>query len=434
MSTASAREKGKLLVRCDAELDAAGASAKRWSIWVPGRIEVLGKHTDYAGGRSLLCAVERGFCLRAAPRDDATVRVNDVVRGGTVEVTLGEPAAAAPEGDWSRYVAAVARRLPRDFPVVTRGVEIALGGDLPVAAGMSGSSALVVAVVMALGKANALGSTPEFRDVLSSREELATYLGCVESGAPFRGRPGDEGVGTLGGCQDHTAIVCAEAGRLVGYRWSPVRRETAVGMPDGHVFVIASSGVEAAKTAGARVAYNRVSRLARELLRLWNGMTYRNDATLADALASAPDAADRLRGYARSQPVQDFQPDELAARLEQFVVETEVIVPAAARALSDGSLGGFGAYVDWSQWAAERFLGNQVPETSALARAARALGAAAASAFGAGFGGSVWALVPERKAARFLEQWQSGYRRSHPSLAARAEFFITHAGPAAYQW
>ena len=54
---------------------------------------------------------------------------------------------------------------------------------------------------------------------------------------------------------------------------------------------------------------------------------------------------------------------------------------------------------------AERLLGNQVPETISLASTARALGAAAASAFGAGFGGSVWALVPEADAHAFASDW-----------------------------
>src|SRR3954469_11127256 len=43
--------------------------------WVPGRIEFLGKHTDYAGGRSLVCATERGFAVVARPRADDKVRV-----------------------------------------------------------------------------------------------------------------------------------------------------------------------------------------------------------------------------------------------------------------------------------------------------------------------------------------------------------------------
>ena len=47
------------------------------AFFVPGRIEVLGKHTDYAGGSSLVSAVERGFCLMARPRQDQQVRVVD---------------------------------------------------------------------------------------------------------------------------------------------------------------------------------------------------------------------------------------------------------------------------------------------------------------------------------------------------------------------
>ena len=61
----------------------------------------------------------------------------------------------------------------------------------------------------------------------------------------------------------------------------------------------------------------------------------------------------------------------------------------------------FGKLVDESQVAAEELLGNQVPETISLAKHARALGAYAASAFGAGFGGSVWALVSRSEAEQF---------------------------------
>ena len=48
---------------------------------MPGRIEVFGKHTDYAGGRSLLAAVPRGFAVAASPRNDGRVRVMDVRYG-----------------------------------------------------------------------------------------------------------------------------------------------------------------------------------------------------------------------------------------------------------------------------------------------------------------------------------------------------------------
>ena len=74
LSEPEANAKTPLYEAADAALDAMGAEQHRWSLWVPGRIEVLGKHTDYAGGRSLVCALVRGFCVRVAPRLDALVR------------------------------------------------------------------------------------------------------------------------------------------------------------------------------------------------------------------------------------------------------------------------------------------------------------------------------------------------------------------------
>ena len=65
----------------------------RW--FVPGRIEVLGKHTDYAGGRSLLCTAERGFCVGAIPRADSLVRIHDVVRRQSFDFTIS-PELAVP--------------------------------------------------------------------------------------------------------------------------------------------------------------------------------------------------------------------------------------------------------------------------------------------------------------------------------------------------
>jgi galactokinase len=121
----------------------------------------------------------------------------------------------------------------------------------------------------------------------------------------------------------------------------------------------------------------------------------------------------------------------LLARFNQFFEETEEIVPAAAERLAAADYDGFGAIVDRSQALAEQLLGNQVPQTIDLARTARALGALAASAFGGGFGGSVWALVRAADVDAFIEKWSSAYRSAHPEAAARAVFFSTTAGPAA---
>jgi galactokinase len=84
--------------------------------------------------------------------------------------------------------------------------------------------------------------------------------------------------------------------------------------------------------------------------------------------------------------------------------------------------------VDRSQALAEQALDNQVPETIALARLARANGAAAASAFGAGFGGAVWAMVPGSAAESFTAAWRAAYAQEFPSRAARSRFLLTAPG------
>src|SRR6266545_1519511 len=71
---------------------ASSGGPARW--FVPGRIEVFGKHTDYAGGRSLLCAVERGFCVSAWPRPDRIVRISDARLRVERQLPLSEDAGA----------------------------------------------------------------------------------------------------------------------------------------------------------------------------------------------------------------------------------------------------------------------------------------------------------------------------------------------------
>ncbi len=91
----------------------------------------------------------------------------------------------------------------------------------------------------------------------------------------------------------------------------------------------------------------------------------------------------------------------------------------------------FGEQVRRSHEAAAALLGNQVPETMYLARAAASLGAVAASAFGAGFGGAVWALVPAPAATTFLKAWRAAYTRQFPARSSAAHFFLTRPGPPA---
>jgi galactokinase len=136
---------------------------------------------------------------------------------------------------------------------------------------------------------------------------------------------------------------------------------------------------------------------------------------------------------ARAGADHEFTANHLTARLEQFFDETFVIVPHAADALANNDVQQFGSLVDRSQGGAERALENQIAETVHLARYARELGAHAASAFGAGFGGSVWAMVRASEAERFATRWRDRYLRTHRSASHRALFFATSPSAPAFE-
>jgi galactokinase len=183
--------------------------------------------------------------------------------------------------------------------------------------------------------------------------------------------------------------------------------------------------VRAEKTGAARDRYNRLSMSTRRLVELWREAGAGEEATLAAVVASDPAASLRLREIVRARAAS--AEDELLSRLSQFVTESEELVPAAAGALERGDMAAFGDVVRRSQHYAEQALGNQVPETIALVDSALELGAAAASAFGAGFGGSVWALVRERDAAAFADAWRSAYVAGYPQHTDDATFFTSPA-------
>jgi galactokinase len=311
----------------------------------------------------------------------------------------------------------VARRLARNFPRRWQGVHLEFSSDLPRDAGLSSSSALIVASYLALADANDLAP-------FGTLEDLAGYLGAVESGAGYENLAGDQGVGTTGGSQDHVAILCARPDELGQFTFCPVRHERQVALPPDYLFVVAVSGVAAPKTGTAREHYNRASRQTAELLERWRLKTGRQATSFARALRAGPGAAEEMRALVAGDA-------GLGGRLEQFLAESEEIVPAAGAALTRGDMGALGSLVDRSQALAERSLGNQVPETIFLARAARELGAAAASAFGAGFGGSVWALVAHGASEDFRQRWITVYRDAYPGRAAQAVFFLSRAGPGA---
>ena len=227
------------------------------ALWVPGRIEVFGKHTDYGGGHSLIAPVPRGFIFVARVRDDRMVTMADAARGERFSIDLAGPRLrhrARPPTGWRRYAATTVHRLDRNFPGAVRGADIAFASDLPPASGMSSSSALMVGLAAILVHLGNIETTHEWQASIGGPVDAAGYYACIENGLSFAALTGDAGVGTHGGSEDHVALTCGRAGHVSAWRFAPIQPVGDAAIPQDWMFVIASSGVAARKTGAAKDA------------------------------------------------------------------------------------------------------------------------------------------------------------------------------------
>ena len=426
MTADDAASRASLFAKLDDHAGRILEGPAEWARFTPGRVEIFGKHTDYAGGHSLLAAVPRGIALVGRSRPDGIVRVGDIFDGQVIEVDPSTEAPAHYRGI-QRYVHVVAHRFAKNFPGCDLGANIAIASDLPRASGLSSSSALTVGVALALIKRAGLRDRPEWHNHLRRMHDLAWYLGCVENGLDYPGLPGSAGVGTHGGSEDHTAILTSLTDHVSLFRFVPVTPLGEVRLPADWMFVIASSGIQADKADSVKDRYNRASNGVRALHALWNRHSGERAASLSAALASSPRAAQQLEKWIEADEL--FSADDLRRRLHHFTNET-ARGPLAFGAFRRADRHAVGELADASQREAHELLGNQIPETITLASLARDMGAFAASSFGAGFGGSVWALVDAADACRFGEAWVRAYAERVPTVG-RVDWFVARPGPAA---
>lgn len=410
--------------------------------FVPGRVELLGKHVDYAGGRSLLVAVEQGFSLLAgalghqqpgihvaAAHDGERLLWTGSHWGGSFPE---QPSALGTQARWQVYPKTLLTRLESDFPDIMatarrQGVVVAFASSLPQAAGMSSSSAFLSALFMGILSGLPNGEGREVLEGFVSREQLAEYLSAVEGGrpTPAGGSAATPGVGTEGGSQDHLAILCARAHEVVQYRFLPPVEEGRAPWPGDWRLMVAYSGVRAEKVAGAKAGYNRLARQARQA-----GKLTTRSGRLGELLPLGPEAWRAASQLARSRTSREGE--ALAARITQFTTESGELVPAALKAVREVDAPQLGQVVGRSQLLAQEVLRNQVPETDFLVQQARALGASAASAFGAGFGGAVWALAPSSQSWGLNEPWRLAYHARFPRRAEESRFLDVCPGPPAF--
>ena len=242
----------------------------RWRAVAPGRVNLIGEHTDYNGLPVLPIAIDRAVRIDFRVTGEAMVELRSpVARFAPLTFQLKRPIEAADQGDWSNYVRAAARGLLEYGVELRRGIEGTVSGDVPIASGLSSSSALVVASALALLKANGVGvgggevsgggavAAPGWRAAPAIAGEPEEVSGDrVEPSisrlklAALMARA-ERFVGLEGGGMDQAACLHGLEGHALRIEFEPLR-VTPVAVPAGWRWVVASSMVRAEKSAGAR--------------------------------------------------------------------------------------------------------------------------------------------------------------------------------------
>ncbi|WP_394850507.1 galactokinase [Pendulispora brunnea] len=130
-------------------------------LWrAPGRVNLIGEHTDYNDGFVFPLAIDLHVLIAASPRTDGVLRVRSVEKGEAVEVPDVRTLAPSPtwKGAWASYVAGTAWAL-RDAGYAVGGADIVVGSTLPAGAGLSSSAALECGTARALTELHGVAIT-----------------------------------------------------------------------------------------------------------------------------------------------------------------------------------------------------------------------------------------------------------------------------------
>jgi galactokinase len=368
----------------------------------PGRVNLIGEHIDYLGFPVLPMALDRAIDIAFAPRDDATLRVVNVdPQHPPVEFTVSTSIDRDAPGAWGNYLRAAAQGMARQYGV-TRGIEGAVRSDLPVAAGLSSSAALVVATALALLSASEREVPPlELADVLAEAERY---------------------VGTKGGGMDQAISLGAKAGHAGHVHFDPLRLDP-VPIPSHWVFVVAFTGMAAPKSGAAREAYNRRTEECREAL---HAVT----AELGLGSIGYPELLQSVEPE-RLTAAEQTLPDTLARRFRHVTGEARRVA-AAVETLRGDDRDRFGTLMADSHRSLKDDYEVSTAELDALVDAAMAGGAVGARLTGAGFGGSIVALCEAGTEVAVLDALEREYYAPRGLMAVResAAFVAVAAGGA----
>lgn len=330
----------------------------------PGRINIIGEHTDYSGGLVMPAAIDR-YCVAAAA-SNGTRGLRVISQGfADAEVDLD---ALVRRGDWVDYVTGVASVLTREGMSVP-GADILIESAIPVGAGMSSSAALEVAVARAL-----LALARHTADGL----QVARWAQQAEN----------DFVGMPCGIMDQYASANGVDGSALVLDCSTLRHE-AVRLPEDARFLLVDSMVRHAHVEGEYRARREDCEAAAQAL----GLTHLNALQEADL----PDALERL-------------PEGGVRKRCRHVVTENARVREATRAMKGGDLVELGRLMNASHASLRDDMQVSVSEVDSLAAIAqRTSGIFGARLMGGGFGGSVIALAAAQQADEALAAIRAAY-------------------------
>ena len=368
--------------------DPRGAGRERRLAFAPGRVNLIGEHVDYCDLPVMPMAVQLGVSVLFRLRDDARVRLVNLQPGfAPRELELSPRMDPFPSGDWGNYAKAAGQALVRRFGAL-RGFDGAVASDLPPAAGLSSSAALVIACALALCAVNGASLEPL---------ELAQLLA-----------EGERYVGTQGGGMDQAASLAGIEGCALHVRFAPLRLEP-LPVPPPWRFVVAHSGVRADKSGAAREAYNRRRAECEEAFRRVSADPAAGGARSWPELLAGRSAQELVAAAERV-----LEP-ELLRRFRHVVTESERVERARA-ALLAGDSGAFGEAMDASHASLRDDFEVSCAKLERVVAIARSAGAAGARLTGAGFGGCAVALCEGERAEGVVKALE-GYE---PVFVARA--------------
>ena len=312
----------------------------------PGRVNLIGEHTDYNGGLALPFAIERGVTVTAERLDGEHVETEARDLGETDRFPLASPERA---DGWRAFARGTVAELAA-AGVALVPARLTIDGDLPQGAGLSSSAALEAALCLALiGVAGA----PE-----PDRVELARLCSRVENAW----------VGADTGLLDQLASLLAEEGSALRIDFATLAVEPVPLDLGGWQLVTADSG---AAHSHAESGYNERRAECAEAARSLG----------VERLSQAePDTADGL--------------PEPQRRRARHVLSENRRVDATVRALRDGDVAAVADLLDASHASLRDDFEVSVPEVEATVERLKASGAAGARIMGGGFGGAVLALLP----------------------------------------